>query len=464
MDGTRERNRMANRYYRKAVRRGAARKLGQIKYRELLEKNRDKRILVFLHLFYPESWKEIREYLCNFGGYRWDLCITYPDFLQDRLEEEGILDDILEVNGRTTFFPTENRGFDIGPFLTALRQTDYMDYDVVFKLQSKGTHRPWIYIYRQLFIGRDWFRNLFEGVVGAGTVHTTIDAVANMPDIGMCAASNLIVHDPPHKEGMVLRRLEEYGIRAHKGYRFVAGTCFAAKPGCLKPLADFPAQLEDFVPVPPSRGLSLGHVLERYMSIAVTQLGYTLRGNRVLGAERAVKAPLERDFAALSSERLYDLPYGYDDEFFFWALDHFMVRSRTKMLRLGDLRYRMGKEGEVIPLSECAPYRYLQGDREAYEAYCRIHEETGRPLMSPDRYEALIRSMDGQGYDEEHIIMVDENNILKDGQHRACLLAHRYGQDREIQVLEVKVLAGKDLALAMAAVPFAGIKKRLAGR
>ena len=449
---------MANRYYQKGVRRGAARALGRARYGALIKKNSEKRILVFLHLFYPESWKEIREYLHNFEGYEWDLCITYPDFLEEKLD----FDDIRKLNGKTRFFRFENRGFDIGPFLTALRQVDFMDYNVVFKLQSKGTHRPWIYIYRQLFVGRDWFRNLFEGIVGAGTIHTTIDAIANDPAIGMCAASNLIVHDPPHKESMVLRKLDEYGIRAKKGYRFVAGTCFAVKPQCLQPLADFPAGLEDFVPVPPSRGLSLGHILERYMTIAVTQQGFVLRGNRVMGLERAFKSPLEHDFEALSSERLYDLPYEYDDEFFFWALDHFMVKYRTKKIRLGDLRYRMGKEGEIIPLSACVPYQYLQGNREVYEEYCRIHEESGRPLMSPQRYDALIRSMEADSFDGKHIIMVDEKNILKDGQHRACWLAHRYGLDHEIEVLEVKVLAGVDLAVEMAKVPVISAGKALA--
>ena len=130
-----------------------------------------------------------------------------------------------------------------------------------------------------------------------------------------------------------------------------------------------------------------------------------------------------------------------------------MVSYKTKKIRLRDIRYRMGKEGEIIPLSQCVPYRYLQGDTAAYEEYCRIHAETGRPLMSMERYDELISSMKKQGFDEEHIIMVDENNIVKDGQHRACWLAWKYGLDREVEVLQVKVLAGLDLAMQMALYP-----------
>ena len=46
--------------------------------------------------------------------------------------------------------------------------------------------------------------------------------------------------------------------------------------------------------------------------------------------------------------------------------------------------------------------------------------------------------MEEQGYDSSHIILVNELGILRDGQHRACCLAHKYGLDHEIEVLEVE--------------------------
>lgn len=74
---------MSSHYYSRSLIRSAARSAGQKKYSDLMKKNKNKKILVILHLFYPESWMEIREYLLNLKGYTWDLCVTYPDHLEE---------------------------------------------------------------------------------------------------------------------------------------------------------------------------------------------------------------------------------------------------------------------------------------------------------------------------------------------------------------------------------------------
>lgn len=425
-------------YYSHSVSRGLARSRGQHRDAALLAKNKDRRILVILHLFYPESWKEIRQYLLNFEGYKWDLCVTFPDFLEEKLEKAGILSDIRALNPQSSFFPMENKGFDIGPFLMALRRIDLSAYDAVFKLQSKGVHRVFIYIYRQLFMGRDWFLNLYEGTVGAGVIHRTIDRIINDPQVGMMGAKNLIVHDPPYKENLVISRLSEAGLHVEKGYYFLAGTCFAVKPACLKALQSLPFTPDDFVPVPSSQGVSLAHALERYLCAVVTQSGLRIEGNEVETVRRSLKRPIENTFKKISSERLLDLPCQIDDGYFLWRLDNRFVRYRFRTMKVGDLKYQMGPGEKILPLKEAYPYRYLNGDEEAYREYCRIHEERGYPAMTPERFQELIKSMEEQGYDSSHIILVNELGILRDGQHRACCLAHKYGLDHEIEVLEVE--------------------------
>ena len=421
-------------YYRHKLPRAAERKYNAAKNEKLIRKNKDRRILVVLHLFYPESWKEIREYLLNFSGYTWDLCVTYPDMIEDRIDKE----DILALNPGTTFLCLENKGFDIGPFLTAVKQIDLTSYDAVFKLQSKGVRRIFIYIYRQLFFGRDWFLNLYEGTVGPAVIHRTIDRILNEPDVGMIGARNLIVHDPAYKESLILRKMQDLGLKVEKGYLFLAGTCFAVKPACLQPLRDLPFTLDDFVPVPSSRGMSLAHALERYMCMAAQKDGFRIEGNDVLRVRRRLKAPLEKLLRSISSERLLDLPYEFDPEYFLWRLDNRFVRYEVRSMKVGDLKYQMGPGQKILPLSEAYPYRYLQGDKSAYDEYCRIHEEKQYPAMSPDRFDSLIRSMAEEGYDPKHIIMVNELGVIRDGQHRACCLAHRFGLDHEIQVLVVE--------------------------
>ena len=75
-------------YYSHKHLRAAKRKTAAIRRAGLIRKNKDRKILVVLHLFYPESWKEIREYLLNFSGYNWDLCITFPDMIADKIDRE----------------------------------------------------------------------------------------------------------------------------------------------------------------------------------------------------------------------------------------------------------------------------------------------------------------------------------------------------------------------------------------
>jgi hypothetical protein len=421
-------------YYSHKHLRAAKRKTAAITRAGLIRKNKDRKILVVLHLFYPESWKEIREYLLNFSGYNWDLCITFPDMIADKIDRE----DILAVNPRTSLFQMENKGFDIGPFLTAIKQIDLSSYEAVFKLQSKGVKRIFIYIYRQLFFGRDWFLNLYEGTVGAGVIHQTIDRILNDPGVGMIGAKNLIVRDPVHKENLIIRRLKEAGIQVEKGYLFLAGTCFAVKPSCLQPLKDLSFTLDDFVTVPSSRGMSLAHALERYMCIPSQKDGLRIEGNDVMRLRRVLRRPLEDLFHSISSERLHELPYIFDDEYFLWRLDNRFVRYKIRKMPVGDLKYQMGPGEKIISLKDTYPYRYLQGDKSAYEDYCRIHEEKGYPAMTADRFDALISSLSQQGYDPKHIILVNELGVIRDGQHRACCIAHKYGLDHEIEVMEVE--------------------------
>ena len=427
---------MSSHYHSRSLIRSAVRSAGQKKYRDLIKKNKNKKILVILHLFYPESWKEIREYLLNLKGYKWDLCVTYPNHLEGKLP----VDSIRQINPGTRFFSLENKGYDIGPFLHALHQIDPEEYDVIFKLQSKGVRRRWIFIYRQLFFRRDWFLNLYEGTAGAGVIHTTIDRIANDPHTGMISAQNLIVHDPAHKENLVLKYLRDLNIQEEKGYYFIAGTCFAVKPSCLREFRELPYTQDDFEPVLSSRGMSLAHVLERYMCFGAQKNGMEIRGNDVLQGRRALKRPLERLLNGISSERLQELPVKIDDEYFLWRLDNRFVRYRFRKMKLGDIKYQMGPGEKILPLKEAYPYRYLQGDKGAYKEYARLHEEKGYPAMTEERFDELIRSMTEKGYDSRNIILINELGIVRDGQHRACFLANKYGLDHKVRVLEIEVI------------------------
>lgn len=439
-----------NTYKKYRLLRHIKRNIGIKKNRELVEKNHECRILVVLHLFYSESWDEICEYLKNLDVYQWKLIITCPE----ENFSEAVLKRIREWKPDVLIRKFPNRGYDVAPFLFAIRDVDLSEYDVVFKLQSKGIKRR-IYIYRQILLGRDWFINLFEGILGAGTVHQTIDVLMNPKgyrenvekkekEVGLVAAENLLVHDPVYKEHIVREELLSLKLSAPENYLFVAGTCFALRSDCLQKCIQELQLLqltpESFRPMVAARGLSLAHILERYFCISIQKQGFRVCGNPVCRLRRSLKRPLEAIMYHWSSERLLELPYHIDDYYFLWQLDNNMIKFRIRKACLADLRFFYPDPPQLMPLDQCYPYRYLEGDVNAYQEYCKYHEINDLPVMSPERYDKLITSIKEHGYDSKNIIIISEFDTIMDGQHRAGWLAYEKGLSYTTDVLEISIL------------------------
>ena len=138
---------------------------------------------------------------------------------------------------------------------------------------------------------------------------------------------------------------------------------------------------------------------------------------------------------------LDDKRFKLDDEFVFFALEHRLIEDYELVnIRLGDIRRRWGKA--VIPLRECLPYRYLvSGDPAVYEEYKRQNKAMYKlDIMSRERFDELMKSIDEKGFENENVIVVNHQNIILDGQHRCCYMLYKYGEDYEIPCLRIKEL------------------------
>lgn len=398
---------------------------------ELIEKNRKCKCLVILHLFYDESWIEISEYLRNLSDYQFDLIITATEGKIQESTKKSIISEYPNVKYTTC----ENRGWDLLPFFRILQDIDLNEYDVVFKIHSKSTKRPYIYIYKQLFLRRDWFLNLFEGILSAKNVHRTIDVLYNSDNVGLIAAKNLIVKDPKHKLDLINSIAKEKKIDIIDDYDFVAGTCFAIKSKCLEPLKIMHFENELFEQVSPARGMSFAHFLERYICISIAQQNYTLYGNDVsLIRNHLLKLPslfLNR----FSSERILEEPLDIDSEWFYWQMDNQLVIYNYSTVSFNEMRLKY--EGKVIKLTEGIPYRYLQGDTKDYDLYCQNHKKYGLPIMSKERFRKLQTSIEENGFDNRKIVILDEDNVILDGQHRACIMCLKNGENSAMTVLRI---------------------------
>jgi hypothetical protein len=361
-------------YYAHSKKRGLMRKLGQLSYCHLIKRQKDTRILVILHLFYMDAWKEIREYLKNLSPYNYSLIVTCMEGCYD----DGILSSIKAFKPETTIIKCENIGWDVLPFLTALHSIDLSDYDVVFKLQSKGTKRTHIFLYGQYFRKRSWFLNLFEGCLGAFSVHTAIrDLIDKEKNVGLYAAKNLIVEDPIHKQHMVEETLKELALPNPKIYTFVSGTCFAIRSGLLKTIKDLTVATEKFN----SKGFSFAHRMERVICFPPLWEGMKMTGPKVLSIRRMQRFffPQAWWWKKYNGVRMLKDPRVHiDDQFAFDCIEPSLIKEwEFKDISVGEIRREVRMHGECIPLAETLPYKYITTrNKTIYQEYCEYNKKT----------------------------------------------------------------------------------------
>ena len=390
-----------------------------------LATDRQARILVCLHLFYPDLWPVVRGYLEHLAPYRWDMVVTYPE---NQLPAAA-LTAVTDFKPDARLLPCRNAGFDIGPFVASLDGIDLSAYDIVFKLQTKGCGRKRIFMYDQLFKREDWFLNLYDGILGGRTVHETVAALMRA-DASLVAAENLIVRDPSHKRAFVRRFCEGRGLPFVEDYRFVAGTCFAVRTERLRPLQALGLKLEDFADT--IRGeFSLAHALERWMCFAAAD---GMRGNAVV---RNAYPEETRRYRETSVYPLLEDPrFDLDPEFVYRALEFREIGGyEVAEVRLGDIR-RVWHDNRLLALEDCAPYRYLEGKGDEYDRYCRENAVRSPFQMSRERFDGLVKSM--ECYDPRKMpVVFGMRNIVLDGQHRSCVLLKRFGPDHVIRVVRL---------------------------
>ena len=111
------------------------------------------------------------------------------------------------------------------------------------------------------------------------------------------------------------------------------------------------------------------------------------------------------------------------DELFFNRRLKFRTLKRYElgMMRVGNIKYGSGATGR--PLNEVSPFKYLLGDTAGYDNYCRMHRQVLHyEEMVPEKYDALIKSIENDGFDAKFVIITDFDGVVKDGQHRSCYL------------------------------------------
>ena len=156
------------------------------------------------------------------------------------------------------------------------------------------------------------------------------------------------------------------------------------------------------------------------------------------------------------------------DPHFLFEMSHLIKdirRVEIQTCRLGNLkslvRVRVPKIGEVMlpkRIKDSPGYRYLKGKSGSFKEYLQ-HNYPGFDNVS--RLEKLRDSIKGNGYlhESNYIVLFGDQKFIRDGQHRAAILASLGGLDQEVPVMVFHFAGNRWRLKPYRQVPKAFLKK-----
>jgi hypothetical protein len=89
---------------------------------------------------------------------------------------------------------------------------------------------------------------------------------------------------------------------------------------------------------------------------------------------------------------------------------------------------------KIVSILKAPAYSYLKGKNNNFSEYLQFNYLS---ISNKQRLLKLRSSIEKDGYpfDERYIVMFNDQNLIRDGQHRAVVLAYLYGLDYEIEIL-----------------------------
>lgn len=236
------------------------------------------KVLVVVHVFYPELWPELAECIRNIGE-RTDIVVTYVD--------EAAVVRARHDFPAAKFLPCANSGYDVAPFLAALRSVDLAAYDLVVKLHTKrDIVCPWWKVVGYTRLNGSAWRDHLLAFVKTPSAWVKTVARFSDPSVGMVADRHVILTRRDAKKGeyvetfdAAVRELNErFGIPADGRGRFVGGTMFAVRAALVRPFAAEALASDAFAASAGHEIETRAHVFERMFGLAVGGQGLRVEG------------------------------------------------------------------------------------------------------------------------------------------------------------------------------------------
>lgn len=249
-------------------------------------------IAVVLHLFYAEMIPDIYRLLKNIV-LPFDLHVTTP-FEGDATD---IFSNFSKLAQSVSIYCSENRGRDIGPFVSIYRSGVLDRYDAVLKLHSKkSTYSA---------SGSFWRDRLYQSVAGDSlTALRSVDLIKS-GKVGIVGPHRYYLTNDrfwgANRETM-RRLLSEMGALSFGEdlkLGFFAGSMFWFAPRALKPLKDIPETSLTFEQEDGQQDGTLAHAIERVFSPIARSQGFAVSSVILAGKDMRDYSTIENDVPVL---------------------------------------------------------------------------------------------------------------------------------------------------------------------
>lgn len=227
-----------------------------IRQRKILHK-----VAVVVHVFYPEIWDEVTNYLENIEE-GFDLYVSLIQGKSDHIEQY-----IKHRYPESHVLVFPNHGRDVFPFTEFLKAGVLDGYQLVCKIHTKRSlHRV---------DGDAWRRQLYDGLLGSAQLVSNIcNHMRRDPDVGMVVPDGYIYNAEymGSNADALLALMDRVGLKSNiQDLVFPAGNMFWASATIIQFLKALHLSARDYELELGQLDGTMGHAIERYAGVACTE-------------------------------------------------------------------------------------------------------------------------------------------------------------------------------------------------
>lgn len=243
--------------------------------------------LLCIHIYYANMWDELRSHIDN-------ITIPFDVHVTMVAENPELTEKIKSDFPNAKIEIVANRGYDVGPFVHVIKNTNLDRYSFIIKLHTKRDMAAGIVYGNQDFSGNKWRNALLDFISSKAKFSRIIAGFYANPKIGMVANYRV------HHNGFAFKTKELYKTITElmhsmdlklKHCKHIAGTMFIAKASLFKPLQKLNIDIDNFEIPDKTHTQNSAHTFERLFGYIIYAQNHTIKDCYTPRFELYVKEP-----------------------------------------------------------------------------------------------------------------------------------------------------------------------------